>query len=176
MFASNRVIPVLVLALLAPCAPAFSAGITLANGIRVFDLPSEAGSFEILAGYQAGGRTALDFAIGAYLSSSASARALALAVYSVGGQTEFFNEIDRTGFHLRIPNWAIPTVIESIAAYFREIPGAVDPVEESLSQESQVRWMPCLRFLFKWMEALTLKRGRSACRRERIFLFPAPIY
>ena len=102
---------------------------TLANGIRVNRLPPEDDAFEMIAGYRAGVRNETTGTIGLaattsfFLMSSSSARALALAAYGAGGDIEFFSELDRTGFRVKVPLWAKPIVEESAARFFAETPG-----------------------------------------------------
>jgi len=86
----------------------------LPNGIRLVEFPAEGESAEILAGYGFGGLTAL--------SSTNAARSLELAVYAAGGDIQFFEEIDRTGFRIKAPTWALPMFTDELTALFKEVP------------------------------------------------------
>jgi hypothetical protein len=99
-----------------------------ANGIQVIPLPPENEFFEMIAGYRAGirdetsGSSGLAAAVASFLLSSRSARELALAAYSAGGDFEFFSELDRTGFHVKAPLWAKAMVEAAAARFFAEVP------------------------------------------------------
>jgi len=87
---------------------------TLPNGVQIGELPQETDSVEILAGYGSGGLTAL--------ASTEAARSLTLTAYAAGGNIEFFQEMDRTGFRLVVPQWAEPMFDVQLAALFKEVP------------------------------------------------------
>jgi hypothetical protein len=101
---------------------------TQANGIQVIPLPPENDRFEMIAGYRAGirdetsGSSGLAAAAASFLMSSRSAREVALAAYGAGGDFEFFSELDRTGFHVKVPLWAKPIVEDAAARFFAEAP------------------------------------------------------
>lgn len=108
-----------------------AGGSTLPNGIHVYEL-SQSGkdinSFEVVAGYRTGvhnqamGTSSLADAISTFLKTSSSVRAMAVAAYGAGGDIEFFSDLDRAGFRLKMPNWARPMVEESISEFFSETP------------------------------------------------------
>jgi len=104
---------------------------TLPNGIRVYDLPRPANtgdSFEAIVGYRIGARIESDgtdtlaAAVAAFLKSSPPARAMAVAAYGAGGEVEYFSDLERTGIRLKMPNWARPMVVDSIAEFLSETP------------------------------------------------------
>ena len=86
----------------------------LPNGIRLVELPAESESAEILAGYGSGGLTAL--------SSTDAARSIQLAAYAAGGGFQFLDEIDRTGFLIKAPGWALPMFTDPLTALLKEVP------------------------------------------------------
>ncbi len=95
----------------------FSTSI-LENGIRLTELPGTGDSVQIVIGYESAGLTALQ--------SSLSARSLILAAYSVGGDSQFFTDVDRSALRLTAPPWAKPMFLSYIADFFKETPGTTD--------------------------------------------------
>lgn len=104
---------------------------TLPNGIRVYET-SESGdsgnSFEWTAGYRTGvrnetvGTRALADVVAAFLKSTPSVRAMAVAAYGAGGEIEFFSDTDRTGIRLKMPVWAKPMVEDAVSDFLSETP------------------------------------------------------
>ena len=87
----------------------------LPNGIRLIELPSNADSVEIIAGYDETGLTGL--------ASSVAARALIFNAYAAGGEIQVLNEEDRTGLRFVFPKWALPMVTDQqLAGLFKDIP------------------------------------------------------
>ncbi len=113
----------------------FSLSLTLPNGIRIVELPPAGPSVEIVAGYETGGSAAS--------SPSETIRALALNVYAAGGSLEELQEAGRTGFRIRIPDWALPVVTGGVADYFKEVPRSADtavPADDfSARVEAEIR-------------------------------------
>jgi len=87
---------------------------TLANGIRLVELPPEGESVEIVAGYTSGGLTGL--------SSTAAAKSLLMDAYAAGAAIDFIQDMDRTALRITAPNWATPMLIDHLPELFREIP------------------------------------------------------
>jgi hypothetical protein len=95
--------------------------------LQIVSLPAQTDTFEVTAGYRSGvrdetGSSGLAAAVSAFLATTPSARGLALAAYSAGGDIEFFSELDRTGFHVKVPLSAKPSVEEFTAKFFSETP------------------------------------------------------
>ena len=88
----------------------------LPNGIQLAETSPQGDSVEIVAGYASGGVKAF--------SSISAVRALELAAYAAGGDLKFFNELERTGLRITVPNWAAPMFADQLAALFKEIPAA----------------------------------------------------
>ena len=88
----------------------------LPNGIQLAETTPRGDSVEIVAGYASGGVKAF--------SSISAVRALELAAYAAGGDLKFFNELERTGVRITVPNWAAPMFADQLAALFKEIPAA----------------------------------------------------
>ena len=88
---------------------------TLPNGIQLVGTPSQGDSAEIVAGYASGGLT------GFY--SIPAIRSLALTTYAAGGDLRFFNEFERTGLRIIVPQWAAGMFTDQLSALFKEIPG-----------------------------------------------------
>jgi hypothetical protein len=93
----------------------FSAS-TLANGIRLSELPAEGDSVEILAGYTGGGLTGF--------ASTSGAKALLADAYAAGGTISLISEPDRTALRITAPRWALPVLQGHIPALFSEVPPA----------------------------------------------------
>ncbi len=104
---------------------------TLANGIRVVDLPGsnrKPGTFEAVVGYRAGfsreipGAAGLAKAVAEFLKRTPSARAMAVAAYGAGGTVEYFSDLDRTGIRVTMPDWARSMVEDALADFLSETP------------------------------------------------------
>jgi hypothetical protein len=106
--------------------------------LQIVSLPPQTDTFEMTAGYRAGvrdetGSSGLAAAASSFLATTPSARELALAAYSAGGDIEFFSELDRTGFHVKVPLSAKPSVEEFAAKFFSETPqGNTDLADRAL--------------------------------------------
>jgi hypothetical protein len=141
VFPRTCIVLAVLIACFAPSTLAHAAETTLPNGIHLFDIVSAGDFFEVSAGYRTGGRTNMAAAIGDELSSGPAARALTLAVYGCGGQIDFFNNNDRTGFQLRVPAWGQPLVTEHVGIYLREMPSGrelPEPVNSDRKFRDQV--------------------------------------
>jgi hypothetical protein len=125
-----RVILTLVfIALLLPSGYCLAAVTTIANGIRISELPPDGDRFEVILGYQAGvrnettGLSGLASIVSHYLASSPAARSISLAAYGAGGEVEFLDDLDRTALRVSVPAWAKPMILAQMAPYFAEAPG-----------------------------------------------------
>ena len=95
--------------------------ITLANGIRVVELPAEPSSFEIVAGYQVE-NSPIAAVLSTFFIATGSARRMAVAAYGAGGQIQLISDHNLTAVRVTGPGWARPAIENELANFFMETP------------------------------------------------------
>ena len=89
--------------------------LTLPNGIRLIELPSNGDRVEIIAGYDEPGLT--DFI------STAAARTLIFNTYAAGGEIQIVSQQDRTALRLILPQWALSMLTaQQLSNLLTEVP------------------------------------------------------